>query len=210
MGYAERENLAKRTRLERFRAVVDVQHLYKLDRPDDRGARFELANGTHLWEADAAMLYAQAMVSWFKERGAVVLTNDPSTGTLVGSYGRRNRAANAWGASVYLACHLNAGGGNYALAEYPAGYPGSTLARMITAQLTSDFHDLIPSTNQFPLAKGQRGHVCVGEVSSAIGAVLLEPFFGDHPKAQALLAPDRLIAVGQSIAAGVAKWWELP
>jgi N-acetylmuramoyl-L-alanine amidase len=195
-------------RLNGLRVAVDVQHVYKLDVPEDRGARFVLANGTHLWEAQAATVYAQALAAWLAARGAVVLTNDPRKGDLTGSYPRRNRQAGAFGAHAYLACHLNAGGGKYAALEYPAGYSGAILARTIGAQLVNDFKEVIPVHKEVPLTAGQRGWVCVGGVPTAVAAVLLEPFFGDYRPAQMLLDPQRLSMVGESIATGLAAWWE--
>ena len=197
-----------RRRLEGLRVAVDVQHLYKTDNPADRGCHFTLANGLTIWEAAAVTVYAQALASWLAARGAEVRTNDPRTGQLTGPYPRRQRQANSWGAHAYLACHLDAGGGKYAALEYPVAQAGSTLPRAIGAALVADFTDTIPSHREVPLVQGQRGWVCVGACDPGVAAVLLEPFFGDYRPAQGLLAADRLVAVGEAIAAGVGYWWE--
>lgn len=197
-------------RLDRLRVVVDVQHLYKLSNPLDRGAEFALQDRVRYYEAQASTVYAQAIVSWLMGRGAHVLTNDPRIGQLTGPYARRNREANRWDATVYLACHVNAGGGMYALTEYATSYAGSTLARTIGAGLVNDLKEWIPAHTELPINPGQRGHVCVGAVSAGIPAVILEPFFGDRLAMQPLLRPTGLRLVGESIAASVARWSLLP
>lgn len=197
-----------RSRLEGLRVAVDVQHLFKPSRPNDRGACFELANGLRVWESQAATAYAHGIISWLQSRGAAVLSNDPTKRELVGSYAQRNRYANTWGADAYLACHVNAGGGNYALVEYAAGREGSSLARAIGAQLVNAYKDLIPTHREQPLTEVQRGYVCIGGTSIRCAAVLLEPFFGDQRTHQGFLDPVRLVEVGTTIAEAVALWWE--
>jgi N-acetylmuramoyl-L-alanine amidase len=214
VGWAERLNRAAGlprvlvTRLSGLRIAVDVQHLYKPPPHDqDRGAVFTLANGTKVCESQIATLYAQALVTWLHSRGATVMCNDLLHGRLTGTYAQRNLDAFHWGAHAYLACHVNAGGGSYCLAEYPAGTTGGALGGSIGACLVDDFRELL-SSQLGPLTSGQRGFVCIGECDRSRPAVILEPFFGDNPRHQALIPAARLVAVGESIGEGVARWWE--
>lgn len=198
--------------LEGLRVVVDVQHLYRPHRPHDRGARFRLEDGTHVWEADAALVYADAIGDWLEARSVPVLRNDPARGILTGFYSERGRAAapDAWAATAYLACHLNAGGGAYSLLEVMEGRD-DTLARAIGQRLVSTGHPpVIPELQRFErrwLKTEDRGSSCIRFVHESIPTVLCEPFFGDNRAHQPLLMVPRLREVGEAIAQGVASWW---
>ena len=209
MGYAERDKLPRllRVRLEGLRVAVDVQHLYKSSNPLDRGAVFELPGGFHLAEAQAVTVYAQALCAWLAARGTAVLTNDPAAKVMVGSYYRRQKEAEKWEADAYLACHLNAGGGSYAALEYAVGSAGIALSTRIGARLGDDFQE-ITSYKLVSLSPQARGFSCIDGFPRDRAAVLLEPFFGDNPRQQELLSTPRLVAVGESIGEGVARWWE--
>lgn len=193
--------------LDGLRVAVDVQHIYRAgDRAGDWGATYALANGTHASEAAAALLYAAGIRAWLRARGATVLTNDPLHGILVGSYPQRNRAADAWRADLYLACHVNAGRGGYTLAEYRSEVKASApIGRVITHKIRGAFAQSITAERVMPLAAGQRGYVCIGQCLCP--ALILEPFFGDNPKHQGMLLPTELVRLGQAIGAGVTDWW---
>jgi N-acetylmuramoyl-L-alanine amidase len=209
MGYAERDKLPRllRVRLEGLRVAVDVQHLYKSSNPLDRGAVFELPGGFHLAEAQAVTVYAQSLCAWLAARGAAVLTNHPAGQILTGSYYRRQKAAEKWDAHAYLACHLDAGNGSYAATEYPVGAAGIALATRIGSRLCDDFPEIL-SYKTVSLSPQARGFACVGGFRTDRAAVLVEPFFGDNVRQQVLLSTPNLVAVGESIGEGVARWWE--
>ena len=215
MGYGARGNgpaplpRLLRTRLDGLRVAVDVQHLYKTASSGDRGAEFVLAGfpGLHLSEATAVTVYAQALVAWLTARGAAVLTNSPAAQTLVGGYYGRQKEAERWQADAYLACHLNAGNGSYAMVEYATGSGGLPLATRIGAHLTDTFPEIL-SYKAVSLAPVARGFVCIGGFPTARAAVLVAPFFGDNARQQALLTTPKLVAIGEAIGEGVARWWE--
>ena len=208
MGWAERQSAALRARLFGCKVAVDVQHAYRSgSHANDRGAVFELRNGAHLAETQATTVYAQALASWLAARGAAVLANDPVAGRLVGPYSDRLAAAAAWGAQAYIACHVNAGGGIYALAEYLIKTPGQALGASVLAVLAERFPE-IRGTKVNPLAPGQRGAVCVEGFPADRPAIILEPFFGDNLLQQELFAHDRLVALGEAVGEGLAAWWE--
>jgi hypothetical protein len=211
MGYAERAALPRllRTRLEGLRVAVDVQHLYKTSSPGDRGAEFVLAGlpGLHLSEATAVTVYAQALVAWLAARGAAVLTNSPAAQTLVGGYYGRQKEAERWDAAAYLACHLNAGNGSYALCEYVTGSGGLPLSTRIGSCLADTFPEIL-SYKAVSLAPEARGFVCIGGFPTSRAGVIVEPFFGDNSRQQVLFSTPKLVAVGECIGEGVARWWE--
>jgi len=195
------------SRLAGARFAVDVQHLYRANHPGDRGAKYRLADGTSVFEASAATLYAQALTGWLRSRGAEVLTNDPVKGILVGIYPRRQREALAWGADAYLACHLNAGGGAYGALELLASDVSRSrpLAQRIAAELTAAI--AVPCRT-VDLALGVRGTVCIEVFAVQRPALILEPFFGDYPPHQKLLSAPNLSLVGEAIGRGLADWWQ--
>jgi hypothetical protein len=137
--------------------------------------------------------------------GAQVLTNDPVRKILTGLYWQRNRAAFSWGASLYLACHLNAGRGSYAAVEMIAARRDPRLFEWIGNELVHSVPEIL-SSHGVALSPGDRGVVCIGSCSQP--AAIIEPFFGDNPRQQGLFASFRLIEVGQAIARGVIGWWQ--
>lgn len=187
--------------------VLDVQHLYRSGiHAGDRGTRYSLPGGGSIWEAQAATTYAAAAARWLKARGATVWTNDPAHNFLVGPYSRRNRFANGLRPDCYLACHVNAGGGDYAAFEYVA----QERALSVLALALSLGHALgaLPEVKRFrpvALKHGDRGAVCIERVIAP--ALVVEPFFGDRLEQQGLFATDRLVALGEAIASGVSEWW---
>lgn len=206
MGWAARDRIATATSLLGLRVVVDVQHLYRASKPHDKGSEYVLANGTHIAEANAARVYADGLCDWLRERGVAVLTNDPTTSILTGFYSSRNRAAHAFAAHAYLACHLNAGRGGYCLMEYMDATVSKPLADAIGARLATTVTEITDFRSQ-ALHAGDRGAVCIERVMPPIAAVLCEPFFGDTPAHQYLLASVNLREIGATIGQGVADWW---
>lgn len=192
--------------------AVDIQHLYRTGPlAADRGSRFVLADGRTVYEGDAVTVYAQSLASWLREWGATVIVNDPVRGKLVGPYSRRNREATLANVDAYLACHLNAGRGDYALCEYMASVPAATqgacqaLANWI---LHSGINDPeVRGRQARRLERGERGAVCIQGCGPFVPALILEPFFGDQPRHQPLFETARLQLLGKEIGQGVAAWW---
>ncbi|HLB37498.1 MAG TPA: N-acetylmuramoyl-L-alanine amidase [Gemmatimonadales bacterium] len=194
-------------RLHGLKVAVDVQHLWKPPPRDrDRGAVF-VVDGLHVAEADAALIYASVLARWLEGRGAQVLENQPSTGIFVGSYPQRNRAAIAWGANLYLACHLNAGGGHYAALEFMSLTEGKRVAELMGEELVRQLPGL-GTCRAMSLSSTSRGAVCIETCASLMPALIVEPFFGDSPATQPFLTNPGLIQVGAAIGTAVAAWWE--
>jgi len=206
MGYAERAAAELRASLAGLKVALDVQHLYQQDKPNDRGTVYTLGDGSRVCEAQAAVAYAQAAGTYLTQRGAQVLTNQPTHGILLGHYWTRNRAANAWGAHAYLACHVNAGGGDYFLAEYMLASPGAGLGISIGNAVVGAF-PAIQGVKTNPLVRGQRGAVCIESTDATMAAIVLEPFFGDRARFASLFAPENLARLGTAIGIGIGQWW---
>jgi N-acetylmuramoyl-L-alanine amidase len=186
-----------------MKVAVDVQHLYRPNHPRDQGSVYSTAFGK-VTEAHVTLIYAAALHDWLLSWGAEVLSNDPARGELVGRYSERNRAAVEWGADLYLACHLNAGGGSYAAIEQMARSKVDRLSAWIGQELVAAAPEIL-SFKAVTLSPLERGAVCIE--ACACPAAIVEPFFGDYPHHQGLLAASRLVEVGQAIARGVGNWW---
>lgn len=206
MGRLSRQRKRRAVSLEGLRVVVDVQHLYRPNKPRDRGSVYTLIDGTTTTEGSAVVVYAGALRHFLEERGATVLTNDPTHGILIGPYSTRHRAVNTWKPHAYLACHLNAGGGGYALMEHMSMSRGKALAEAIGQALSAVFPPLADHRTQ-ALKSTDRGAVCIERVAEPAAAVLCEPFFGDTPAHQSLLAAPELARVGRAIGLGLVEWW---
>lgn len=196
--------------LEGLRVAVDVQHLYREgEHARDRGSVYTLKDGLVVVESDAVMIYAQSLAAALRELGATVWSNDPAQRLLIGPYTRRHRDAANLGANLYLACHLNAGRGSYALAEYAALGPwvrqSNRLATEVVQALDREFTQVTRGIVR-GLGNGERGAVCIRSFDRG-PAVLLEPLFGDHPMHQQLLDHASLKSIGLSIARSVTTWW---
>lgn len=183
-----------------LKVALDVQHLYRGGiHARDRGTRFVGPRGLVVWEADLALGYASGLALALEAAGASVLRNDVGARSLVGPYWRRHAQAKAWGANLYLAAHVNAGGGSYALTEYLAGTGSFYLATSIGAALDRTFGEVLGAHARV-MVPGQRGYGCL---PAGARGVLLEPFFGDKRTHQALFDPGRLAEVGRVIARAV-------
>lgn len=194
-----------------LRVAVDVQHLFRdgIHR-GDRGSIFRIPGLGKVSEGASVLHYAQALSSELTLAGAEVLTNDPGKGILTGPYYRRARAATAFRASLYLACHLNAGGGSYALAEHALESPYAARAAGAARVVLESVRQLpgIGGLEVRALAAGDRGHVCVAGFTTG-PALILEPLFGDSPAHRGLMSLQGLESVGRAIARGVLDWWSL-
>lgn len=187
-----------------MKVVVDVQHLYRPNHPRDQGSVYTLADGSMLTEAHCTTIYAGAIHEFLLSWGAEVLVNDPVRGLLVGYYSQRNRDAGFYGADLYLACHLNAGGGSYAAIEMMAAHRDDRLAEFIGNELTAAEPEILES-HPVLLAHGDRGAICIE--GCVCPAAIIEPFFGDNPRQQVLTSAARLVGVGQAVGRGVGNWW---
>ena len=148
------------------RVAIDVQHMGKPHKPLDRGASYQ-----GYQEADLVLKYATLTFQELTRKGyeAFLITS--------GSYTERHDWINKHGIDLYLACHLNAGGGSYSLVEYcwNAGEKTKKLAHI----MADNFKNTLGTSaaKVWEIAKGGRGESCIKNTRPS--ALLLEPVFLD-------------------------------
>ena len=192
-------------------ALLDIQHAGKPSRPSDMGAAFDLdgdgvtgENGER--EVDLVRAYVAAAKSHLEAHGVVVEV------LTAGEYGTRHVKANALAAghakAVYVACHVNAGKGDYGLVEYDARSPrGAQLADLAAADLRA-----LPGIKRGVtkgLGAGDRGFSCIDGIYAGpkgLCAILYEPGFIDAPAHRGLWTAGGLVQVGCTLALTLEAW----
>jgi N-acetylmuramoyl-L-alanine amidase len=121
-----------------------------------------------------------------------------------GQYADRHRRTNGYEADVYVACHLNAGGGDYGLAVHDTrSASGKALAGHVVRSLTAACPELrrgvVGDTQGFP-----RALACIdGVFTGKPVGLCFEPCFMDRPEHQVLLTPAGLQRIGRALADGI-------
>lgn len=193
-------------------AIFDVQHAGRASRPGDMGAAYDL-DGDGVTgeqgerEVDLVRAYVEAAQAALERCGVEVRVLSS------GEYGQRhleagNLARVFAGRAVYLACHLNAGRGRYALVrpDYRSQRGrlfASTMARHLRAVPELD------DCRIWPLTSTDRGWACIDGIWSApanLCGLLLEPYFLDGPTHRRLTTLQGTREVGAAVAAAVEEW----
>lgn len=186
---------------------IDVQHIGKPNKTRDMGA----SKGDALEDTEAywTSLYAFYMEMRLRELGyAVFRLSD-------GTYRSRHERVNLYedtiaddGQSVYVACHINAGGGSYSAMFYDhRSSNGARLADAI-AQTVQTLPRLgtvrkIPADpnnwtrNAYHTIKGVQRPV----------AICAEPFFIDNELHQEYMSYDMIKLIGREMANGIHLWY---
>ena len=205
---------------DRLLVVFDRQHVGKPSRGpgtamgEDRGA---LLRGTAAdrSEADLTPIYYTRAAEVLSTAGAGVRIIDPLTDPPRLSYGARHERVKWWAREagtqvVYLACHLNAGGGNYAVTGHDhRSSSGRAVARAIAARL-GGLPAVARSRVEARTGSWARGAPCIQGVYDGpvhLRGVLLEPLFVDHREHVQYIEAGGLAEVGQAIADGLLDWW---
>lgn len=110
--------------------------------------------------------------------------------------------------AVYVACHLNAGGGSYGLVGYHHRTPysgGVTLARRIARQLGRACPELSRARAEAaaPDNAWRRMHGTIAGLDRRVIGICYEPAFVDQPDHAPLLTGPGLQRVGEALAAGI-------
>jgi len=186
--------------------ILDWQHHGKPGK-DDHGASFE-----GLRETDLSSAYINAA------KAALELAGIPALVLAYGWYGARHayvrEAAKAvTGKCVYVACHVNAGGGgSYGLVCYDKrSGAGKHLSDAVSSELeklvgTSRSEAASPSiwANAYNTIKG------VYEGPANLSGICFEPGFIDSADHRHLWYADGLVRVGEALAAGILTYLETP
>lgn len=185
--------------------VLDRQHVGKPNNTEDLGAYSELCQEHEAHLVGRYMLEIEWTLRKLGHR-VVTLTD--------GYYDHRHKRANNFfakesGACIYLAGHLNAGGGAYgALFHDHRSAMGADACEYIAFHMAKleglDSVKVIPSQ---PTDWTKNAFATIDGVYAGRGCgVCLEPFFLDCKRHAGLMGDDGLEAVGNAIAVGVDAW----
>lgn len=196
-------------------AVFDRQHHGKPNR-NDYGAQADLNNDGQVdsWERESELtpLYIESAKYHMSYAGHETIVEEE------GWYSERHiracTAAQKYNKpTAYVACHLNAGGGDYAALFYDArSQNGKLLASSIAASLgEADLPGInrvvvksaIPddwTRNALYTIKG----IYAGPAN--ISGVCFEPLFIDNEEHQKLLTPEGLAWIGMALSRGILRW----
>lgn len=185
--------------------ILDRQHIGKPNNPDDLGAYSQLSQ-----EHEAHMVGRYFLeIEWtLRKLGhRVVVISD-------GHYSDRHNRANAFfkkesGACLYLAGHLNAGGGTYSAVFHDhRSAMGATASLYIKDEL-GKLEGLNNSKSIAAQPNDWTTHAfnTIDGIYSGRGCGLcLEPFFVDAKSHSHLMTDEGLEQVGNAIAVGIDAW----
>jgi N-acetylmuramoyl-L-alanine amidase len=182
-------------------AVLDIQHRSKPGHWRDRGA---VAFGVE--EVDLTHRYAIAADRELRRLGwdCCILAD--------GAYSERWARADAYGARVYVACHVDAGGGDRGTVYYDArSSKGPALAEAVAVELRTVVPWPVKATPARPDSDGRPGnegeapYACIRGVGAV--AICCEPGFIDNPvEAHRRHLVGAIEVVGIALARGIVAW----
>jgi hypothetical protein len=198
--------------------ILDIQHAGRKSRPTDLGASADL-DGDGVIERDEhearlTPLYAMACQALAARDGVKVLRIDG------GEYSARHRMAVDLAASdpsrrwLYVACHLNAGGGNYGLViADQRSTQGRNAAREVAEALEA-LPELTRTIAGVTAAEGSDWPRAWGTISGIgapgtprnIAGICFEPCFMDQPSHRPLLTAEGLTRIGEALYRGAVAW----
>ena len=179
--------------------AATIGHAGRPSRWADRGVAFEGGE-----EVSAVRRYLDAADQALRALGhSVVLLSD-------GEYSAQWARADRYQASVYLNCHVNAGGGDRGELFFDHRSPrGRALAASVATALTDQApwpcfaRAARPDTNGVPRdGDYSEAFACIAGVKAV--ALCVEPYFIDGPQRSWFL--DNLPIIGQALARGVDTW----
>lgn len=181
---------------------LDAQHLNKPNRPHDAGASADInGDGDVTWdeyEARFTREYFSRLRRRLEQRDFAVIDG------FSGTYAERNRRADELGASLYIAGHMNAGGGDYGMVGVDWRAPRGGLSRFLAGRIADEWRARIPLGRVRVQDLRPRGWTLAG--FNTIGrcvcpSLLWEPLFMDTPMHREMLnnEPERVL---EAIAAG--------
>ena len=187
--------------------VLDRQHAGQIGRPKDRGAAFDIDRDgvveDHEREAMITPGYILAAEARLIALGHdVIVMSD-------GTYPARALRAIDYGADVYVACHANAGAGDYGA---PIANAGSVKGAALAAAIAGKLRVLCPELRRVVVGDTSAGSfpraaACIGGVAKARAVgICYEPGFLDQPAHAPLWTPAGLVRVGQALAEGIDAW----
>ena len=191
--------------------ILDRQHYGKPGR-DDKGAKVKHGGGW-IYEIDLTAAYIEHATAMLTSEGHTVHVLES------GWYAERHdraaeiAAANPDVPTAYVACHVNAGQGTYALAVHDKrSKGGAALAECVAGVLAGAGAGAIDRAIVRGSERGGdwgRAHVTIAGIweapANCVG-VCFEPFFIDQPRHAPFLAAPGLEVIGHSLAVACMKW----
>ena len=185
----------------------DIQHIGKPHSRNDMGA--SIGDKPEQTEAYWTSLYAFFAEMKLRSLGYECMRLSD------GFYSSRHERVNSYASgntepSVYISCHINAGGGDKGIMFYHhRSSSGKELARCISEKLASLTQ--ISTCKTLPAKPDdwtKHAYNTIKGVGSPV-AICCEPFFIDSPKNQDLLTLDNIQRVGELLAEGIHMWYDL-
>jgi N-acetylmuramoyl-L-alanine amidase len=178
-----------------MRIALDIGHMGKKSRPDDRGA----ANGSYK-EADFALDYVTVARKLLEEAGhtTFLLAYD--------NYGKRHDFCEEIKADLHVQCHINSPDGRYALIECrdDASESCITLTEIMSHQLKRWLGFVISKVDVRKLKGDERGYNCL---MKGIPSILYEPLFiRNDNHLRFMLYENGLVMIGNALAEGIIEW----
>lgn len=195
--------------------ILDRQHGYKEGTKWLSGACADIdGDGVKEdWEQEARLTYRyiQYAAGYLYERGHSVLIID--SGRYINRHGKANmRAKHYDGKAAYVACHLNAGGGDYSLVLHDArSAGGEALARCLRSKLKVLFPEYrdrkVRACGPDSWANAYATITGIYSGPRNISAVCYEPLFMDNVDHQQILNDeDGIRMLGEALAKGCLAW----
>jgi N-acetylmuramoyl-L-alanine amidase len=188
---------------------IDVQHIGKPNRTRDMGA--SIGDAPEQTEAYWTSLYAFYMEMHLRSLGyAVFRLSD-------GTYRSRHERVNLYedtiagdGPSVYIACHINAGGGRGSYGAMFYDYRstnGSNLADAISETMQALPH--LATVKKIPADPSdwtRNAYHTIKGVNRPV-SICAEPFFIDNELHQEYMTLDMIKLIGREMANGIHLWY---
>ena len=186
---------------------IDVQHTGKPKRPTDMGAA--IGEAVDEREAYWTSLYAFFMEMSLRSKGYKVMRlsdgSYKSRHDRVNYYEDRNNDSKD---SIYISCHLNAGGGGYGAFFYDfRSTKGSVLADCLASTTESLPHiSTVKKISASPSDWTKNAYHTFKGVSKPV-AICAEPIFIDNSEHQHYLDIEQIQILGQAMADGIHLWY---
>ena len=187
--------------------ILDRQHTGKPGRPQDTGGHSSFSD---LSEARMVQKYLAAAEWSLRRGGASVIPL--SDGAYHDRHTRARRYASRSALSIYVAGHLNAGGGDYgAVFHDHRSVAGASASELVSRAL----HAACPELDGTKVIPARLGHWTTnayytirGVYSGRPCGICYEPAFMDNLDHAPLMTDEGLERIGTSLAKGIFDWAE--
>lgn len=178
-----------------MRVAIDIGHVGKRSRPEDRGAE-------HLGYMEANLVFDYATVARkhleLLGHTAFILAHD--------NYVKRHEFCDSVKVDVHVQCHLNSPDGRYALILLSTDASDSCIAfaEIMSHHFKKWLGSLISKVDVLPIKADDRRYICLNPGSPSL---ILEPLFlKNDSHLKFMLHHDGLFMVGMAIAEAVNEW----